>query len=121
MPNSTFNIWDEEGLHFEQEPADFVLLDRSPVVWTVRGIRYFRPRFAQVGIPLSRIRSRAAFEQALGVWLDREWQLLTEKISQRAMDADAQVHRFLLAIAQGDTALARELADELTKSQRIGD
>jgi hypothetical protein len=121
MPKSSFDLCDEEGLEFEQEPAGFVLLDRSPIVWTVRGIRYFQPRFALVGVQLSSIHSRTAFEEALERWLQREWELLTHKIARRALDPNAPVHRFLLAIAEGDTALAQELADRLTGTAQTGD
>lgn len=121
MPITSFDLCDEDGLQFEQGPAAFVLLDRSPIVWTVRGIRYFQPRFAHVGVQLSSIHSRTAFEEALERWLQREWELLTHKIARRALDPDAPVHRFLLAIAEGDTALAQELANRITGTAQTGD
>lgn len=84
MARDPVNYLDEEGLAFEEAPDAFVLLHRGQIVWTVRGIRHFRPRFDLIGINIADVRTVRNFRQALDRWNVMERQLLVERIESRA-------------------------------------
>jgi hypothetical protein len=111
---ASFDLWDEDGLLFEEHPDWFVLLDRTPIVWTVRGMKYFRPRFALIGVAATAIGTPQAFDQALGRWLDVERELLARKIySQGAAPNAPLASRCLKAVLDGDADLAERLISQL--------
>lgn len=97
-----FNLTDPEGLAFDDQPHLFVLLDQDPIVWTVRGLAYFNPRFRWVGIAPSTVLQRADFFLAHAKWLDRERSLLLRKIEAAAISAGTgSDHYRLLKILNG--------------------
>ncbi len=83
---------------FEQQPALFVDLTRQPIVFTVRGISHFSPRFRYVGVDIADVTTAELFSQAYARWLDAEQALLLQRIEERrGAEGDA-----LRAILDGD-------------------
>lgn len=121
QPSLGFDLWHEDGLVFETEPALFVDLNASPIIFTVRGISYFRPRFKHVGISIADLHSRAQFEAAEQRWMEVEWVLLRERIDTRAnartASADDQV---LQAILNRDVEEVERLVSRLEHRKRAG-
>lgn len=109
----TLNIWDEESLNFERQPDLFVNREADPIVWTVRGIRHFSPRFRAVGVAIHSVQTRAELEVALRRWHHRERLLLENKVRtlSRSDGHPIDAHRCLVAIMDQDPA-----ADDLITS-----
>lgn len=111
---SNFDLWHEDGLVFEDHPSWFVLLDRTPVVWTVRGLRLFRPRFALLGIDMNTIRTAGQFEAAWSRWLGVERDLLLRKIAATSVGGRAGLEaQCLQAIVDQDIERAESLVRAL--------
>jgi hypothetical protein len=109
-----FDLWHEDGLLFDDHPELFVLLDRTPIIWTVRGLRHFRPRFALTGVDIKTIRARDQFEHACSRWLAVEKELLLRQIATAAASPSATLEaRCLDAIAHLDLETAEALVSEL--------
>jgi|SRR6185369_7155741 len=114
-----FNLWDEDGLLFDEHPDLFVLLDRTPIIWSVRGLRLFRPRFALLGIEAKTISTRDQFERAWSRWLAVERQLLLRKIEAAAASPRASLEaKCLEAIANLDIERAEMLVTALENTPR---
>jgi hypothetical protein len=114
-----FDLWHEDGLVFDDHPELFILLDRTPVVWTVRGLRHFRPRFALIGVDIKTIRARDEFEGTLSRWLAVEKELLLRRIATAtASPASSLEGRCLDAIAHLDLETAEGLVAELESRSR---
>jgi len=114
-----FNLWDEDGLLFEDHPELFVLLDRTPIIWSIRGLRLFRPRFALLGIEAKTISTRAQFEGTWSRWLAVERQLLLSKIAAAAASPRASLEaKCLDAIANLDIERAEMLVTALEDRSR---
>jgi hypothetical protein len=114
-----FDVWHEDGLLFDEKPELFVNLDATPIVFTVRGIQYFQPRFRQVGLNIGSLHSRDQFELALRKWHTVEWVLLNEKIADRANASTAvNEHQVLQAILAGDIELVEKLVSRLEHRAR---
>jgi len=114
-----FDLWHEDALLLDDHPEWFVLLDREPVVWTVRGVRLLRPRFALLGVSLSSIRSADEFNRVWSRWQDMELQLLERKIRQAGSGPDAPLaSQCLKAVWDGDTDLFELLIARLEAQQR---
>lgn len=102
-----FDIWHEDGLLFEESPELFVRLESVPVIFTVRGIGYFRPRFKHVGVDLRDIKTGVQFGDVHGRWLQVEFELMRQKISAAAAATQApNQHQVLEAILRGDIEAA---------------
>ena len=98
-----FDVWHDDGLLFEESPELFVRLETVPIIFTVRGVRYFLPRFRQVGVELSDIKTEGQFAVALDWWLQVEFVLLQERTGAAAAASRApNPHQVLQAILQGD-------------------
>ena len=118
-------IWTEESLVFEDHPALFVLADRTPLVWTVRGLRHFSPRFALLGVSIKDIRTPTEFREALHRWNKLERQLLVAKLqhnsnapnADRPPGNDRLAQRCIYAILSGDPS-AESLIRDLEASSR---
>jgi hypothetical protein len=109
------DVLDEEGLAFEESPADFVLLDRTPIVWHVRGIRYFAPRLRLAGIDICGVTTPEQFRAALRRWDAIEWQVLVQRIESRAESGvDGSAHQCLWAILTGDPQ-TKAMIDQLNR------
>lgn len=116
-----FDLCDEDGLRFDLEPQLFVRLDQNPILWTVRGLAYFRPRFAYLGIAISAVDSAQRFKQALERWLDVERQLLLERIDVKANHGGETLeYRFLRAVVHGDLVQGDKVVRLLEHRQRSG-
>lgn len=116
-----FDLCDEDGLRFDLEPQLFVRLDQAPILWTVLGLAYFRPRFAYLGIAISAVGSAQRFKQALSRWLDVERQLLLERIEARANHGGETLeYRFLQAVVHGDLVQGDKVVRLLEHRQRTG-
>jgi hypothetical protein len=84
------------------------------VVWTVRGVRLFRPRLALLGIDLRDIRTASQFEAAWSRWLDVERQLLLSKIHKAASGPSPTLEALCLqAVADHDLERAEALLQAL--------
>lgn len=121
QPELGFDLWHEDGIVFETEPELLVDLNAAPIIFTVRGISYFRPRFKHVGISIGDVHSRAQFEAAEQRWMEVEWVLLRERIgtraSARSASADEQV---LQAILNQDAEEVERLVSRLEHRKRAG-
>lgn len=109
-----FDIWHDDGLVFEETPGLFVDLTASPIIFSVRGIGYFSPRFKQAGVEISNLHTKAQFESALNRWLDIEFVLLQDKIGARASASKSpNEHQVLQAVLDGDIELAEKIVARL--------
>ncbi len=114
-----FNLWDEEGLLFDESPELFVHLDVQPLVFTVRGVRYFGPRFKHVGIDISALASKVDFMIAFNAWMDVEKSLILEKVEREAAATNAaNPHQLLKAILDGDVDAAEAVVHRLEHRAR---
>lgn len=124
MNNSTpgdlpFDVWHEDGLLFDERPELFVDLAASPIIFSVRGIDYFSPRFKHVGIDISGVHTREQFDCALSRWLDVEFVLLQTKIAVRASASKSpNEHQVLQAVLDGDIDLAEKTVARLEHRKR---
>jgi hypothetical protein len=107
-----FDLWHEDGLLADEHPGLFVDLGRVPVVFTIRGIAYFSPRFRHVGVDIASITTRDQFESARWRWDQVEYQLLQERIRSRARPGvKADPYNALQAVLDGDSdAFERHIA-----------
>lgn len=113
-----FDLTHSDGLLFDDEPHLFVDLQRTPIVFTVRGIRYFGIRFRHIGIELADLTTREAFENALHKWLEVEYTLLTESVAKAAGgEPVAGPYGILQAILNGDLDRAETLFDRMERRQ----
>lgn len=117
-PALPFDLTDEEGLIFDDQPELFVDVNASPIVFTVRGLRYFEPRFRMVGFAVAHINTCAAFNHALRAWLGLESSLLREKIaSAAAAERVPGEYSILYAIWQGGLDEAERLCQLMERRQ----
>lgn len=117
--NLNFDLTDPEGLAFDDSPDDFVDLGLVPVVFKVRGIAYFKPRFEHIAIPIGSIRTAAQFMSAYDKWMTVEMSLLAQKIDAAAANGPStNAHKFLQAVMRGDLELAEKMADRLERFKR---
>lgn len=107
-----FDVWDPDGLLFDDEPNLFVNLDTHPIVFSVRGIAYFKPRFAHVGVAISSLTSAEDFRSAYGLWMDCELALLDVHLQARSdSERGPGVHSELYALWRGDLEGAAHIAE----------
>lgn len=110
MKSTSFELWTEEGLAFDVNPALFVRLDHDPIIWTVRGIALFGPRFKAVGLEIGRVRTAPEFEQGWEAWLRLERRLLLARVEGRAADpSEDNSYKMLKAVLDGNESLAAAL------------
>lgn len=113
-----FDLTDPDGLLFDEEPQLFVHLDASPIVFTVRGLRYFEPRFRMVGFDLASIISAEEFAAAHRTWLSLECSLLGEKIERAAaQERSPGEYSILQAIWHGGIDEAERLCKRMDRRQ----
>lgn len=106
---------------FDQTPGLFVNLTASPIIFSVRGIGYFLPRFKHAGVEISSLHTKAQFESALNRWLDIEFVLLQERIAIRARASKfPNEHQVLQAVLDGDIDLAEKIVARLEHCKRTG-
>jgi len=118
---SGFDLWHPDGLLYEDHPELFLLLDRNPIVWTVRGLRYFKPRFALLGVDITAIKTRTHFDAACSAWLRIERTLIEGRVRRKASRADAKPEDLVLRhILDGDLASAERLIAQLEQDARHG-
>lgn len=117
-PGLPFNLTDPDGLLFDEEPELFVHLDASPIVFTVRGLRYFEPRFRMMGVDVASLTTREAFERIHRSWMELEFSLLGEKITQAAASERAPAEYSILhAIWHGGLDEAERLCKRMDRRQ----
>ncbi len=104
MPMTAVDLWSEEAFEFLDNPDDFVRLDCNPLIWTVRGLRYFAPRFLCVGIQIQDVSTREQFGLALREWqvLERRELLARLEVESSGSRRDRLALRCLRAIASGN-------------------
>lgn len=88
---------------FDEHPALFVRTDQDPIVWTVRGLAYFAPRFKRIGFSIDRVNSPDEFAAAYKAWLELEKALLLERV-KLASQRGSKEHQILQAIMDGNEA-----------------
>lgn len=116
-----FDVWDEDGLLIDDQPQLFVNLDVEPIVFTVRGLQYLRPRFKHVGINIASLRTRNDFQSSMRTWLATEWVLLNEKVDAAAQTSTAaNPHQVLQAILSNDIDAAERNMSRLEHRRRAG-
>lgn len=121
MTNLSIDLLDPETLLFDTEPGLFVTLDCEPVVFSVRGLRHFTPRFKEVGVAIGDIRTEAHFRAALSAWTRLETTLLTDSIAAKARSThQANEHQVLLAALMGDIDAAEAAMTRLEHQRRVG-
>ena len=93
---------------FDESPALFVRTDQDPIVWSVRGLAYFAPRFKRIGISIDRVNSTGDLAAAYKAWLDLESVLVLERV-KLASQRGSKEHQILQAILDGNTSRAANL------------
>lgn len=115
------DLHDEETFAFDAQPEAFVRLDASPIVFTVRGIRYFKPRFDHIGTEISTLTTEAEFRSALYQWCLVEYELLRQKIeSEAGKSHQATTHHVLLAAITGNEEDLRNVLAKVSHRSRAG-
>ena len=116
-----FDVWHEDGLLFEETPELFVDLVAKPIVFSVRGVGYFAPRFKHVGIEISALYTKEQFAAALSRWLEVEFVLLQTKVAGDAgASKSPNEHQVLQAVMDGDIDLAEKTVARLEHRKRTG-
>ena len=108
MSSDRFHLTDGEGLVFDEQPALFVRTNQDPIVWTVRGLAYFAPRFKRIGVSIDQVNSPDEFAAAYKAWLDLEKSLLLERV-KLASQRGSKEHQILQAIMDGNETRAAYL------------
>lgn len=73
----------------------------EPIVFTVRGIAHFAPRFKHVGVDIATLRTADDFLAARKRWDDLEEVLLQDRVRDRAAGGDRDA-KALMAIFDAD-------------------
>ena len=121
MSPITIDLLDPDILIFDEQPELFVRLDTVPVVFTVRGLRYFTPRFKMIGVNIATLRTQAQFRAALLEARTHEHALLIESFQSKANAThQANEHQVLLAALMGDIDAAEAAMDRLEHKRRAG-
>lgn len=119
MPTITIDLQDPDTLLFDETPDLFVLLNIDPVIFSVRGLRHFTPRFKAIGIDIASVRTEAQFRYALMTWTSHETTLLAASIESKARSThQPNEHQVLLAAIMGDIDAAESAMDRLEHSKR---
>lgn len=115
-PGRPFNLTDPDGLLFDDEPELFVHLNASPIVFTVRGLRYFEPRFRMMGVDVASLTTREAFERTHHSWMELEFSLLGDKLAQAsAAEKVPAEYSILSAIWHGGLEEAERLCKRMDR------
>lgn len=115
----TIELQDPETLLFDTRSELFVRLEGVPIVFTLRGLRHFNPRFRMVGIDIAGLRSEDQFRAAWRQWSRHETTLLIESIEGKARSShQANEHQVLLAALRGDIDAAEAAMNRLAHRRR---
>jgi len=116
-----FNLTDPEGLVYDEQPDAFVNLNSHPIIFSVRGLAYFSPRFKHAGIQISSLRTRQDFDGAYDLWMQIERNLLCDIVEQRAAAGPTNnEHQILQALWSGDLDRAENIARRIDHRKRAG-
>lgn len=119
LSTSDIDLHDPETLHFDDSPGDFVLLDVTPIVFTVRGVKHFTPRFAHLGVALASLKTAEDFQAALVAWTMVESQMLGDYIRGKAASSNqATEMQALVAILDKDDAELQRLTAKIEHKKR---
>jgi hypothetical protein len=111
-----FDVWHANGLLFDADPNLFVDFGHRPIIFTVRGLTYFAPRFKHVGFPIAAVNTKEQFESAYRAWLEVEDVLLKEKIANRS--GSSNEYSALQAVIDGDADAFEAMVKKLEHRQR---
>lgn len=118
-PKLPFTLTDPEGLAFDEDPTAFVNVDADPIILSVRGIAYFKPRFKYVGIDLRTVRTGVEFRAAYERWMETERALLGDMIKAKSLaELVPAEHSLLQAIWTGDIVEAEAISERLSRRAR---
>lgn len=113
-----FDLTHEDGLLFDEAPELFVDLQSTPIVFTIRGLRYFGVRFRHIGISLAQLKSRSDFDEAFRKWQEVEYSLLARSVAHQASEEHVPgPHGILQAIMNGQLDEAELLIARLERRQ----
>jgi hypothetical protein len=100
----------------------FVRLDAQPsIVFTVRGLAYFTPRFKHVGVDIAMVATPEHFEHAWDRWLAVERVMLGEKVAAAARATHSpNEHQVLEAVLHGDVDATERALSRLEHRKRAG-
>jgi hypothetical protein len=115
-----FDVWHPDGLVFDDQPDLFLTPNVEPLVFTVRGIGYFGPRFTTVGVEIATVQSLAQFNAAYQRWLEVERVLLQEKVAGFAAGGRSLEHAALQAVIDGDVERFAHTVKRLEHRRRVG-
>lgn len=119
IPKLPFNLTDPEGLAYDDDPTAFVNLAADPIILSVRGIAYFRPRFKYIGIDLGMVRTGVEFHAVYERWMGAERTLLGDMIEAKSLAELAPAeHSLLQAIWTGDFEVADAITERLDRRAR---
>lgn len=121
MSSINIDLNDPETLLFDEKPHCFVLLNAGKVVFTIRGLRHFTPRFKRVGIEICNLDTEPQFRAAIKAWDQLEAVLLLDSIRAKAQAThQPNEHQVLLATIMGDIDAAEAAMDRLDHQRRAG-
>ena len=121
MKHIPIDFYDPENLDFDFQPELFVLQQHTPLIFTVRGLRYFSKRFQVIGIEVATLTTQRLFQQALMQWTGYEMQKLFETVQVKASAThQPNAHQVLLATLLGDIDAAELAMDRLEHASRSG-
>lgn len=118
-PALPFKLTDPDGLLFDDEPSVFVNLHVRPIVFTERGVRYFKPRFRYICIPIENVQSPEQFEKSYRLWLDVERSLLADDAAAKAAQEKTPGHFGILkALWEGDLDQAEAIGMQMDAARK---
>lgn len=121
MQAHTLNLHDPETLVFDETPELFVRLDVSPIIFSIRGLKYFKPRFALIGRDISLLKTVLSFTEVYNDWTRHEYQLLLDSITAKANAThQPNEHKVLLAACMNDIDAAEIAMGRLEHSIAAG-
>lgn len=104
-------VADPEWLAFDDHPEWFVDLQRTPIIFTVRGLAHFGPMFRQFGVRLADVATKEQFEEHFARASMHEMESMLIQINQRAQATHQPTpYRALIEAVTGDAAsMEREI------------
>lgn len=108
-----------DAFDFDESPNDFVNLETTPIVFTIRGLRYFTPRFRKMNVSIGTIKTKDQFQTLYRQWVVIEAKMLLGSIAKKAERThQPNEHKVLLAALTEGLDAAQYQADRLAHAKR---
>jgi hypothetical protein len=118
--SQSVHLNEEDSFAYDDNPFNFVRINKTDVVFTVEGIRYFKPRFQAVGIDIADINSAEDFHSARRAWNLLEAQMVVDLMTVKAeASRSPSEHKVLAAVLDQGAQAAQFEAARLQRMQHV--